>query len=82
MFEIENIDVNTIPSLRTPKGVARSPFGKALYALKVGQSFVAPDSFGKGQGYYSGFLSSARKKLNRKFSMRRVEGGYRIGRVA
>ena len=76
MFEIENIAIGS------RRGVATSPFGKALYALEVGQSFIAPDSFGKGRGYYSGCMSSARKKLNRKFSMRRVEGGYRIGRVA
>lgn len=76
MFEIENIAIGSM------RRVARSPFGKALYALEVGQSFLVLDSFGKDRGYFSGCMSSARKKLNRKFSMRRVEGGYRIGRVA
>lgn len=83
MFEIEDIDIMTIANPgRGPKGVARSPFGKALYALEVGQSFFVPDSFGKGQPYFSGMTGGSGRKLGRKFSYRRVEGGYRIGRVA
>ena len=86
MFEIENIDIMTI-DIRNPrasggKGVARSPFGKALCALKVGHAFVAPDSFGKSGQFFSNRMHDIGKRLGRKFSMRRVEGGYRIGRVA
>lgn len=80
MFEIENVDIMTIP--RKGKGVPRSPLGKAICDLEVGQSFLALDSLGKARSHYSGCISNAKVRLGRKFSMRRVEGGYRIGRVA
>ena len=81
MFEIENIDIKAVKrttQVRKPY----SAFGTALMALEIGQSFLAPDSLGKTDDYFSGTISQNGKRLGRKFSMRRVEGGYRIGRVA